>query len=236
MTSPNEAAQAPPRLYFVRHGGTEWTVSGRHTGRTDIPLTAIGEDGARQWSESLSRIAFARVLTSPRQRARQTCDMVGLAAHAEIEPDLAEWDYGDYEGLRSVDIIEARPGWNLFRDGCPNGESPAQVSARADRLIARLRAMEGNVALFSHGQFGAVLGARWIGLPVIDAQHLLLSTASLSILGNDPHHLDVPVIMRWNSASHPLSGADPLLADAAAPSMRQQAIQRWENEGGSEAA
>ena len=236
MNPPEEAAKSPLRLYLVRHGGTEWTVSGRHTGRTDIPLSAVGEDEARQWSEPLSRISFARVLTSPRQRARQTCEQVGLAQAAEIDPDLAEWDYGDYEGLRSVDILEARPGWNLYRDGCPNGEYPAQVAARADRFIARLRSMEGNIALFSHGQFGAVLGARWIGLPVIDAQHLLLGTASLSILGADPHHPDVPVIMRWSSASHSLSGADPLLVDAERLSMKQQALQRWENEGGSEAA
>ena len=236
MTPPNDAANTSPRLYLLRHGGTEWTATGRHTGRTDIPLTAIGEEEAREWSEPLSRISFARVLTSPRQRARQTCDLVGVATAAEIEPDLAEWDYGDYEGLRSVDILEARPGWNLFRDGCPNGEDPEDVAARADRLIDRLRAMEGNIALFSHGQFGAVLGARWIGMPVIDAQHFMLGTASLSILGNDPHHPDVEVIMRWNSAAHSLSGADPLLADTAASSMRQQAIQRWENEGGSEAA
>lgn len=235
MTPPNEAANAAPCFYLVRHGGTEWTLSGRHTGRTDIPLTAVGEDEARQWSETLSRIPFSRVLTSPRQRARQTCDLVGLATTAEIEPDLAEWDYGDYEGLRSVDIIAARPGWNLYRDGCPNGEDPAQVSARADRLIVRLRAMDGNIALFSHGQFGAVLGARWIGLPVMDAQHLLLGTASLSILGNDPRHHGVPVIMRWNSASHSLSGADSLLVDAQRASMREQALQRWENEGGSDA-
>ena len=236
MNPPDEAAKAPLRLYLVRHGGTEWTVSGRHTGRTDIPLTVVGEDEARQWSAPLSGISFARVLTSPLQRARQTCDLVGVGTTAEIEPDLAEWDYGDYEGLRSVDILEARPGWNLFRDGCPNGEDPAQVSARADRLIARLRAMDGNIALFSHGQFGAALGARWIGLPVIDAQHLMLGTASLSILGSDSHHPDVPVIMRWNFASHSLSGADPLLVEAERLLMKQQALQRWENEGGSEAA
>lgn len=192
---------APLRLYLIRHGETEWTSSHRHTGRTDIPLTAAGEREARQWREPLSRIAFARVLTSPRQRARQTCALVGLSESAEIEPDLAEWDYGDYEGLRTVDIHESRPGWNVFRDGCPHGEDPSQVSARGDRLIARLRAMHGNVALFSHGQFGPALAMRWIGSPVVEAQHFPLSTASLSILEDNPDHPGVAVIARWNSTA-----------------------------------
>ena len=141
------------------------------------------------------------MLTSPRRRARETCALAGLSGAADVEPDLAEWDYGDYEGLPSTAIRKERPGWNVYRDGCPHGESPAQISTRADRLITRLREMDGNVALFSHGQFGAVLGARWIGLPVIDAQHLQLGTASLSILSYDPHHLEVPVIMRWNASA-----------------------------------
>ena len=145
------------QIYLIRHGETEWSLSGQHTGRTDIPLTAHGEDEARELAPSLRGIAFSRVLTSPRQRARQTAELTGLGAAAEIEPDLAEWDYGDYEGIRSVDIRKQRPDWNVFQDGCPNGETPDQVAARADRLIRHLCTFEGNVALFSHGQFGCSL-------------------------------------------------------------------------------
>ncbi|MGP8025357.1 MAG: histidine phosphatase family protein, partial [Acidocella sp.] len=137
------------QLYFIRHGETEWSLSGQHTGRTDIPLTARGEDEARELGPCLRAFKFARVLSSPRQRARRTCELAGLGPAAEIEPDLAEWDYGDYEGQRTVDIRKGRPDWNVFRDGCPRGEMPAQVSDRADRLIAHLRALDGNVALFS---------------------------------------------------------------------------------------
>jgi probable phosphoglycerate mutase len=185
-------------LYLVRHGETEWSLSGRHTGRTDIPLTAHGEDQARQLAPWLTQIQFSHVLTSPRQRARRTCALGGLGASAAIEPDLAEWDYGDYEGKLTSDIREERPDWNIFRDGCPGGEMPDQVAIRADRLIARLRAMEGNVALFSHGEFGVSIAARWIGSPVSEARHFLLGTASLSILGYNPHHPDVSAIALWN--------------------------------------
>jgi len=194
------------RIYVIRHGETEWSRSGQHTGLTDIPLTAHGEDGAQELGQRLRNISFARVFTSPRQRARRTCELAGLAPVAEIEPDLAEWDYGDYEGQRSVDIHKARPDWNLFRDGCPSGESPAQVSDRADRFIARLRALEGNVALFSHGHFGRVLAARWIGSLVSQAQHLLLSTASISILSYEHNHADEPVIALWNAGSREVFG------------------------------
>ena len=180
----------PLWLYLIRHGGTAWSISGQHTGRTDIPLTPGGENEATRLKHRLDNIGFAHVLTSPSRRARRTCELVGLEGAAEIDPDLAEWDYGEYEGRRSVDILAERPGWNVFRDGCPGGETPPQVSDRADRLIARLRALDGAVALFSHGHFGSVLAARWIGLPVIEAQHLLLDTASLSVLGNHPHHPD----------------------------------------------
>jgi len=189
-----------PNLYFIRHGQTEWSLSGRHTGRTDIPLTARGEDEARALAPWLKPIQFARVFTSPRQRARRTCELAGLGPQAELEPDLAEWDYGDYEGKLSSDIRKERPDWNVFQDGCPGGEMPAQVSARADRLIARLCAMEGNVALFSHGEFGPALAARWIGLRVAEGQHLLLSTASLSVLGFNVAHPDLRVIALWNAA------------------------------------
>ena len=139
------------KLYLVRHGETEWSLSGQHTGRTDIPLTAQGEEEAKRLAPRLSSIRFSAALCSPRQRAQKTCELAGLGALAQVEPDLAEWDYGDYEGLRTPEIAKERPGWNIFADGCPNGELPDQVSARADRLIGRLEALDGNLALFSHG-------------------------------------------------------------------------------------
>jgi broad specificity phosphatase PhoE len=186
-------------IYYVRHGATEWSDSGRHTGRTEIPLTDQGERRARGLAARLGSVGFIRVLTSPRIRARRTCELAGLGRAAEIDPDLAEWDYGEYEGLRSGEILGLRPGWDLFRDGCPGGESPAQVRERADRLIARLRALDGNIALFSHGHFGRVLGARWIGLPVGDGERLLLDTASLSILAFERAGSAPPAIALWNS-------------------------------------
>jgi len=187
------------RLYLIRHGQTDWSLSGQHTGQTDIPLTEQGEQNVRKLAERLRAVKFSRVFTSPLQRARRTCELAGLGDLAEIEPDLAEWDYGDYEGLRPTDIRKARPDWNVFRDGSPGGESPAQVSERADRLIGRLRTLEGDIALFSHGHFGRVLGARWIKLQIRQAQHLLLSTASVSILA------EVPAIVLWNALSKELS-------------------------------
>jgi len=190
------------RLYLIRHGETEWTLTSRHTGLTDIPLTANGEDESRELGKHLRDIQFAHVFTSPLKRARQTCELVGLDKVLEIELDLAEWDYGDYEGKRSEDIRKGQPDWNVFRDGCPHGETPAQVSERADRLIARLRTLDGKVALFSHGQFGGVLAARWIGLPLAQARHFPLGTASLSIFSFNPHHPEVPVIALWNAAAH----------------------------------
>jgi len=188
----------PSRVFFARHGETAWSKSGRHTGRTDIPLSEQGELNARRLAGALAGARFSRVLTSPRQRARLTCELAGLGGAAEIEQDLAEWDYGDYEGLGSGEILRIRPGWKLFRDGCPGGESPAQVAARADRLISRLRSMEGDVALFSHGHFGRALGARWIGLPVGDGERLLLDTASLSILAYEHGDGAEPVLALWN--------------------------------------
>jgi broad specificity phosphatase PhoE len=194
------------RLYLIRHGETEWSLSGKHTGRSDIPLTGHGEDEARALASCFRDIPFAHVLTSPRQRARQTCELAGLGLTAKVEPDLAEWDYGEYEGQRSVDICKRRPGWMVFRDGCPGGEMSAQVSGRADRIIARLGAMHGNVAIFSHGQFGCVLAARWIGLPIIEAQHFWLGPASVSVLSHDPDHPEVAVIALWNAGPEALPG------------------------------
>jgi len=188
----------PLRVYFIRHGETEWSLSGRHTGVTDIPLTEHGGDEAAALGRRLREIEVSRVLTSPRLRARRTCDLAGFGQSAEIEPNLAEWNYGDYEGLKTVNIHEGRPTWNIYRDGCPGGETPMQVSDRADRLIASLRTMNGNVAVFSHGQFGSVFVGRWIGLLVVDGQHFAIGPASVSILSYDPDHPDVPVIALLN--------------------------------------
>jgi broad specificity phosphatase PhoE len=218
------------RLYLIRHGETEWSVSGQHTGCTDVPLTERGENEARELGQRLCGIRFAHILVSPRQRARKTCELAGLGVGAEVDPELEEWRYGVYEGQRSVDIRKTNQGWNLFRDGCPGGEMPPQVSARADRLIARLHALKGNVALFSHGQYGSVLAARWIGLRVVEAEHFQLGTASVSILGFDTHHSEVPVISLWNYLAQPFSDSIPSpLPDQA---IKQWAVQRWENEGG----
>lgn len=186
-------------IYLVRHGETAWSLSGQHTGRTDIPLTKTGEANARKLNERVRSTVFKRVFVSPLQRARQTADLAELATPVEIEPDLVEWDHGEYEGLRSAEIRAMKPNWNLYQDGCPGGESPAQVSQRADRMIARLRALEDNIAIFSHGHFGCVLAARWIGLEIEHASHFLLDTASLSILGYGHQRAAEPAIMLWNA-------------------------------------
>jgi broad specificity phosphatase PhoE len=187
-----------PSVYLIRHGQTAWSLSGQHTGRTDISLTEQGEEEARKLAERLCGTRFAHVFSSPLRRARRTCELAGLGDTVEIEADLAEWDYGDYEGRRTADIRHLRPGWNVFRDGCPGGESPLQASERADRLVSRFRSMDGNIAAFSHGHFGRVMAARWIGLPISEAQHFLLATASLSILGYEHSRADEPVIVLWN--------------------------------------
>ena len=189
------------RVYFIRHGATDWTVSGRYTGATDVPLSSQGKAAARALAPRLREISFTRVLTSPLQRARRTCELAGLGAAAEIDPDLSEWNNGEFEGRTIMEIVRLHPGWNLFRDGSPQGETPQQISGRVDRFITRLAAMDGDVALFSHGHFGRVLGARWIGLPVAHGQHLLLDPASLSILAYEHGRRDQPAIALWNSAS-----------------------------------
>lgn len=193
---------------LVRHGETAWSLSGQHTGLTDLALTPDGEDQSRGLVVRLQSMGITRVLVSPRLRAQQTCDLAGMGAAREIEPDLAEWDYGDFEGRRSVDIRRDHPGWNIWRDGCPGGESTADIVVRADRLIARLATMNGVVALFSHGQFGAALAARWIGLALIEGQHFTLHPASVSLLGTDPHHTDRRVIELWNECSRRPPGSD----------------------------
>jgi probable phosphoglycerate mutase len=196
-----------PRVCLVRHGETAWSISGHHTGRTEIPLTARGESQARELGLRLRGLPFSKVLSSPRQRALQTSALAALGPDVEIDPDLAEWDYGDYEGQRTVDIRSGRPDWNLFHDGCPGGESPAQVSERADRVLAHLRGLQGHIAIFSHGHFGRVLGARWIGLSVTQAQCFLLNTASLSVLTGEGDRADRPVVSLWNAASADLFDA-----------------------------
>ena len=193
------SSNPPQRVFYFRHGETAWSLSGRHTGVTDIPLTPGGEAQARSLRPWTSAISFAHVLTSPRLRARETCELAGLGAQAKVEPDLGEWDYGDYEGRRSADILEGRPGWNLFRDGCPHGEQPDEIGARADRLIARLRALGGDVALFAHGQLGSVFVARWIGLAPVEGRHFSVGPASMGILSRDRDHPEIPVVALWNA-------------------------------------
>lgn len=195
---------APLSLYLIRHGETAWSLAGKHTGRTDVALTAHGEDKARALAPMLRNIPFRHVLTSPASRAQRTCMLAGLGEAAEVENDLAEWDYGAYEGRTSTDIRKDQPGWNVFRDGCPGGESVEDVAIRADRLIRHLAALRGNVALFSSGQFGCSLAVRWIGLPVMLAQHLMLGTARISVLGHNPAHPEIPVFAAWNHGANGL--------------------------------
>ena len=191
-----------PVIYIARHGETPWTITGQHTGLTDLPLTPQGEKNAQALAEPLKGMAFAKVLTSPLQRARKTCALAGFGSVAEVESDLVEWDYGEYEGLRSAEIRAKRPGWELFRDGAPGGESPCQVMARADKVWKRVREVKGNVLLFTSGHFIRVLAARWIGLkPSVHSMSFLLSTASLSAVGYDQDRSH-PVIRLWNDTHH----------------------------------
>jgi len=190
-----------PVIYLARHGETAWTLSGQHTGRTDIPLTPRGERNARQLQRRMSGISFAKVFTSPLQRAVRTCDLAGFGSAAELDHDLVEWNYGEYEGQTTAEIHNERPGWQLFRDGCPGGESAADVGVRADRVIARVRAAEGNVLIFSSAHFLRVLAARWLGLAPEMGRCFVLSTASISALGYE-HDLSEPVIRLWDDSRH----------------------------------
>jgi probable phosphoglycerate mutase len=185
----------------VRHGETAWSLSGQHTGFTDLPLTDRGQRNAHRLGERLKSITFAKVFTSPLKRAAYTCELAGFGAVAEIDRDLMEWDYGQYEGQRTQEIRQERPDWLLFRDGCPGGESPDQVGARADRMIVRVRPVRENVLLFSSGHFLRVLAARWLGLEVAAGQYFMLETASLSILGYD-HSVSQPAIRLWDETCH----------------------------------
>jgi broad specificity phosphatase PhoE len=182
-------------VFAIRHGETAWSLGGQHTGTTDIPLTDNGRRLAKRLRPVLARNTFGLVLCSPMQRARETCRLAGLADEAVIDADLCEWDYGRYEGLTSEEIEKIAPGWLLFRDGCPDGETPGQVGARVDRVIARSRATDGDVALFAHGHVLRVLAARWIGLPAQDGEHFLLDTGTFCVLG---YYRDIPAVRVWN--------------------------------------
>ena len=191
------AAEILPVIYLARHGETAWTLTGQHTGLTDLPLTERGERNAMRLGQRLAGSVFAKVLTSPLQRAVRTCELAGFGAIAEVDPDLVEWNYGDYEGLRTAEIHAVRPGWQLFRDGCPNGESPQDVGGRADRVISRVRAFKGDVLIFSSGHFLRVFAARWLGLEPFAGKVFMLGTASLSALSYE-HDLSSPAIRFWN--------------------------------------
>jgi probable phosphoglycerate mutase len=195
-------SDALPVVYLARHGETAWTISRQHTGLTDLPLTPRGELEAASLGARLQGRTFASVLTSPLQRAARTCELAGFGSAAAVEADLVEWNYGAYEGRTSADIYAERPGWALFRDGCPGGESPEQIGARADRVVRRLRAVEGDALLFSSGHFLRVFVARWLGLPPGAGAHFLLGTASLSAVGYE-HDRTEPVIRLWNEPSVP---------------------------------
>jgi probable phosphoglycerate mutase len=187
-----------PVIYLARHGETAWSVTGQHTGVTDLPLTDRGERNAARLGERLRGLVFTKVFTSPLRRAARTCELAGFGAVAEVDRDLMEWNYGDYEGLRTVEIRANRPDWHLFRDGCPNGESPEQVGARADRVVSRVQAVKGDVLIFSSGHFLRVLASRWLGLEPAAGKFLMLDTASLSALGYE-HDLSQPAIRFWNA-------------------------------------
>jgi broad specificity phosphatase PhoE len=191
-----------PVVYIARHGDTAWTLTGQHTGLTDLPLNAMGEQHARQLGQRLKGMTFASVFTSPLLRAARTCELAGFGAVAETDPDLVEWNYGEYEGKRSDEILRTRPDWQLFRDGCPGGESPIQIGERANRVVQRVRKVPGDVLLFSSGHFIRVLAARWLAIEAGSAgKHFLLNTASLSALGYE-HNLSQPVIRLWNDDHH----------------------------------
>ena len=191
-----------PVVYVARHGETAWSLTGQHTGLTDLPLTPNGERNAQRLGDRLKGLTFAKVFSSPLQRAFRTCELAGFGATAVTDPDLLEWDYGQYEGWRSSAIHAERPDWQLFRDGCPGGELPDQVAERADRVVRRIRAVAGNVLLFSSGHLIRVLAARWLGLgPGSAGRYFALSTASLSALSYE-HNLSQPVIQLWNDDHH----------------------------------
>jgi broad specificity phosphatase PhoE len=192
-----------PRLFLARHGDTAWTDSRQRTGRTDLPLNERGEERARLLGGRLERFSFARVLTSPLQRASRTCALAGFGEVAEVDPDLVEWDYGHFEGRVTRDILKERPGWELFRDGCPGGESPQDVAARADRFIARVRGVGGDVLAFSSAHVIRMIAARWLGLPPGAGRFFFCRPASVGVLGFEHNSPDEPIIALWNYVTHP---------------------------------
>lgn len=192
-----------PRLFLTRHGDTAWTDTHRRTGRTDLPLNAAGEVRAREVGEKLRRFSFARVFTSPLQRASKTCELAGYGGVATADPDLVEWDYGDYEGMLTRDILKARPGWELYRDGCPGGETPEDVAARADRFIERARAIEGDVLAFSSGHIIRMVAARWLGLPPAAGRFFYCRPASVGVLAFEHRKRDEPIVGLWNYSARP---------------------------------
>src|SRR5260370_11181696 len=195
------ASEIFPVIYLVRHGETAWSATGRHIGLTDLPLTERGERNAKSLRERLAGMVFTRVLTSPLQRAVRTCELAGFGAVAEVDPDLVEWNYGDYEGLRTAEIQAKRPGWQLFRDGCPNGESPEQIGARADRVVRRVRAVQGNVLIFSSGHFLRVFASRWLCPEPFAGKFFMLDVASFSALSYE-HDPSSPAMRFWNDTHH----------------------------------
>ena len=213
--------KALPITYLARHGETAWTITGQHTGRTDLPLTERGEANAYRLGERLSGLTFAKVFTSPLRRAMRTCELAGFGPVGEFDADLLEWDYGDYEGRLTVDILKERPDWQLFRDGCPGGESPQQVAARADRVVGRLRAVSEDYLIFSSGHFLRMLATRWIGMERIHGKSLMLGTASLSALGYE-NSISHPAIRFWNDTNHVLAsdGQDAPRTYASASSLQ----------------
>jgi probable phosphoglycerate mutase len=194
-------SQQLPQVFIARHGETEWSLSGQHTGLTDLPLTPRGERNARALCARLAGIAFDHVFTSPLQRARRTCELAGFGARAVIDNDLVEWNYGQYEGRTTADIHKERPGWEIFRDGCPGGESVAEITARADRVVNRLRQLGGKVLLFSSAHFLRVFAPRWCGLDATFGKYLHLDTATVSVVGYN-HNLNEPAICLWNDGRH----------------------------------
>ena len=190
-----------PIVYLARHGETAWSLSGQHTGLTDLPLTANGEQNARRLGERLRGLSPVKVFTSPLQRASRTCELAGFGKMAQVDRDLVEWDYGQYEGLRSAEIRAKNPDWQLFRDGCPGGETLEQIGARADRVVGRVREIAGDVLLFSSGHFLRVFAACWLGLTSSGGRFFTLSTASLSALGYE-HERSEPVVRLWNDTRH----------------------------------
>jgi probable phosphoglycerate mutase len=196
-------SSALPKLYLARHGDTAWTDSHQHTGRTDLPLNGRGEEHARQLGDRLRGFSFVRVFTSPLQRASKTCELAGFGAVAEVVPDLIEWDYGRLEGTLTSDVLKARPGWELFRDGCPGGESPEDVARRADRFIAQVHSMEGDILAFSSGHIIRMIAARWSGLTPADGRVFFCRPASVGVLGFEHDSREQPIIRLWNYVSEP---------------------------------